>query len=72
MFVCWLTALARFKVGIDFGVRVAGESKLTSKVIINYVQHLRELYTFKFPWLLPALVVVAVVVFFLVFKRFLL
>lgn len=46
---------------IDFGVRVAGESKLTGKVIVNYLQHLFALYTYKFPWLLPAVALLAAV-----------
>jgi dolichol-phosphate mannosyltransferase len=50
-------------------VRVAGESKLTGKVILNYIQHLRELYNFKFPALIPVLFVVGLVVVYLLVRR---
>jgi dolichol-phosphate mannosyltransferase len=47
------------EVPIDFGVRVEGESKLSSKVIVNYVYHLIQLYWFKFQFL----IVLAVILF---------
>jgi dolichol-phosphate mannosyltransferase len=37
------------EVPIHFGVRAAGESKLSSKVILHYVKHLSQLYFYKFP-----------------------
>jgi len=58
------------EVGIDFGVRVAGESKLTGKVILNYIRHLIELYRFKFPLLLPLLLLVFVVFLIVIARRF--
>ena len=63
--------MVRFaQVGIDFGVRVAGESKLTGKVILNYIRHLIELYRFKFPLLLPLLLLVFVVFLIVIARRF--
>ncbi len=40
-------------VPFSFGVRVHGESKLTGKVIINYLSQLWELYQYKMPGVLP-------------------
>ncbi|OQR98866.1 hypothetical protein ACHHYP_07743 [Achlya hypogyna] len=37
------------EVPINFGVRVHGESKLTGKVIIQYLRHLYDLYDFAYP-----------------------
>ncbi|KAJ3199578.1 dolichol-P-mannose synthesis, partial [Clydaea vesicula] len=37
------------EVPIVFGVRTEGESKLSSKVIVNYLKHLFELYTYQMP-----------------------
>lgn len=36
------------EVPFSFGVRVEGESKLSGKVIIQYIQQLKELYIYKF------------------------
>jgi dolichol-phosphate mannosyltransferase len=36
------------EVSIVFGVRTAGESKLTGKVILHYLTHLRQLYAHVF------------------------
>ncbi|SCW04613.1 LAFE_0H17414g1_1 [Lachancea fermentati] len=36
------------EVPFSFGVRVEGESKLSGKVIVQYIQQLRELYIYKF------------------------
>lgn len=47
------------EVPIVFGVRTAGESKLTGKVIINYINHLLELYMHSMPWFLVLLVLLA-------------
>ncbi|RHY23412.1 hypothetical protein DYB32_009210 [Aphanomyces invadans] len=40
------------EVPINFGVRVHGESKLSGKVIVLYLQHLFDLYNFAYPSLL--------------------
>jgi len=47
------------EVPILFGVRTAGESKLTGKVIVYYVRHLVALYSFLYP-LLPLVVVLLI------------
>lgn len=36
------------EVGFNFATRTYGESKLTGKVILNYLQHLNALYYFKY------------------------
>lgn len=36
------------EISFSFGTRVVGESKLTGKVIISYLEHLHTLYYFKF------------------------
>lgn len=36
------------EVGFSFAARTVGESKLTGKVIVHYLKHLRALYNFKF------------------------
>lgn len=48
---------AAAEVPINFGVRTAGESKLTGKVMLMYLVHLFELYMFKMPWFLPLLAI---------------
>ncbi len=40
---------AAAEVPINFGVRAHGESKLSSKVIVNYLQHLAALYPHRIP-----------------------
>jgi dolichol-phosphate mannosyltransferase len=54
------------EVPINFGVRLAGESKLTGKVMLMYLAHLYDLYNFKFGalWIvvLAALVLIALFV----------
>jgi dolichol-phosphate mannosyltransferase len=52
------------EVPIEFGIRQAGESKLTGKVLVHYLLHLVQLYRFRFPWLiwvLGGIVLVALV-----------
>ena len=49
------------EVPINFGVRQAGESKLDSKVMLSYLQHLFDLYRYKYPALLPLVAAVLVV-----------
>ncbi|KAL0491443.1 dolichol-phosphate mannosyltransferase [Acrasis kona] len=56
------------EVSIVFGVRHAGESKLTGAVIINYLKHLVELYSFALPLLLPILLAVALVLLYVLYK----
>jgi len=43
------------EVPIVFTDRLHGESKLTNKQRIEYLQHLVRLYRFKYPWLAPML-----------------
>jgi len=43
------------EVPFDFGVRDVGESKLTGKVMIRYLQQLVELYSYKIPFFIPLL-----------------
>jgi len=47
------------EIPFTFGKRVEGESKLTGKVIVHYLQHLYGLYTYRFG---PLLVVLALLV----------
>lgn len=49
------------EVPFSFGVRTVGESKLTGKVIVHYLLHLKDLYTYRMPWFLPLLLLLAVV-----------
>jgi dolichol-phosphate mannosyltransferase len=39
------------EVGFSFAARTVGESKLTGKVIVHYLKHLRTLYWFKYGFL---------------------
>eukprot|EP00744_Colponema_vietnamica_P032117 GILI01051760.1.p1 GENE.GILI01051760.1~~GILI01051760.1.p1 ORF type:complete len:117 (-),score=17.92 GILI01051760.1:180-491(-) len=63
------------EVPFSFGVRVEGESKLTGKVIVHYLQQLWELYNFRYPTLvrlfLLLIVVVVILVLFYGYKWFL-
>ncbi|ORX96115.1 dolichol phosphate beta-d-mannosyltransferase-like protein [Basidiobolus meristosporus CBS 931.73] len=52
------------EVPIMFGVRTVGESKLSGKVIINYLKQLQELYLYKHPILSVAAVLLAIIIFF--------
>lgn len=45
------------EIPIDFGVRVHGESKLTGKVMVSYLLHLLELYQFRYPVMLPVIII---------------
>lgn len=60
---CGIKAAALEEVPFMFGVRTAGESKLSGKVILKYVQQLAQLYWYRFPLLvlLLALLVLAAV-----------
>jgi dolichol-phosphate mannosyltransferase len=44
------------EVEFAFGTRVYGTSKLSSKVILNYLKHLKDLYLFKYSILFPILI----------------
>ena len=49
------------EVPFSFGVRAEGESKLTGKVMIKYLEQLAELYWYKFSALLIFILVILVV-----------
>lgn len=53
------------EVPINFGVRLAGASKLSRKVMVQYLWHLYDLYSFKFgvAWLVVLVAIVAVVLY---------
>lgn len=44
----------------SFGVRLAGESKLSGKVIVKYLEQLWQLYNYKYPVAFPAFLVMMV------------
>lgn len=58
------------EVPFDFGVRKEGESKLSSKVVTQYLFHLKDLYHYQLPLFLPALVLLALFVLFVLFRLF--
>jgi dolichol-phosphate mannosyltransferase len=49
------------EVPFSFGTRKEGESKLTGKVMVRYIQQLGELYWWKYAGLIIALLVVFVI-----------
>ena len=51
------------EVPFSFGVRSEGESKLTGKVMIKYLEQLAELYWHKFSVLVVVFVLLAVIFF---------
>ncbi|CAK4642396.1 hypothetical protein LEN26_000003 [Aphanomyces euteiches] len=55
------------EVPIHFGVRVHGESKLSSKVIVSYLQHLVDLYNFAYPSLLWCIFIILFTIFLILF-----
>ncbi len=59
------------EVPFSFGVRVHGESKLTGKVIVLYLQQLWQLYQYKLPGALPALLLVVLALAFFVLAKLL-
>ncbi|THH26724.1 hypothetical protein EUX98_g7457 [Antrodiella citrinella] len=59
------------EVPFSFGVRAEGESKLTGKVMIKYLEQLGELYWYKFSSLLVVLVVFIFVILVLLARSFL-
>ena len=50
------------EVPFSFGVRMAGESKLSGAVIIQYLMHLKELYSYKLGIFFPMLIVIFVLI----------
>jgi dolichol-phosphate mannosyltransferase len=52
------------EVGFSFAARTVGESKLTGKVIVHYIKHLRALYVFSFGILLWLLIPVLILLFY--------
>ena len=59
------------EVPFSFGVRAEGESKLTGKVMIKYLEQLAELYWYRFSGLLIFLVVFLLVAFFVLVRAWL-
>lgn len=59
------------EVPFSFGVRAEGESKLTGKVMIKYLEQLAELYWYKFSALIIFLVIFLVVAFFVLVRTWL-
>ena len=58
------------EVPFSFGTRSFGESKLSGKVIVNYITQLLELYQYKFPGLLTILSLALFLVIVLLFNHF--
>ncbi|KAK9768299.1 hypothetical protein K7432_001138 [Basidiobolus ranarum] len=58
------------EVPIMFGVRTVGESKLTGKVIINYLNQLQELYRYKHSVLCLATLTLIIFLFFYILSFF--
>lgn len=56
------------EVPFSFGVRTEGESKLTSKVMLRYLEQLAELYWFRFRSLIIVLAILAAVVLLLLLR----
>ena len=56
------------EVPFAFGVRVHGYSKLSSKVIVHYIQHLRKLYGFSYPYFIYFIIVAVLILFYLTFS----
>jgi dolichol-phosphate mannosyltransferase len=52
------------EVGFSFAARTVGESKLTGKVIVHYLYHLKALYTFVYGTLLAILLIFMAAIFF--------
>lgn len=60
---CNISGRAIAEVPFSFGVRSEGESKLTGKVMIRYLEQLAELYWFRFSALLVILAIFLFVMF---------
>ena len=54
------------EVPFSFGVRTEGESKLTGKVIMRYLEQLAELYWYRFSGVIVFLVILLFVLFVLI------
>ncbi|KAG2370770.1 hypothetical protein C9374_003238 [Naegleria lovaniensis] len=52
-----------------FGVRLHGYSKLSSKVIIHYLQHLYDLYQYRYPFMLHLVALFLILLAIFVFSR---
>lgn len=65
---CNISANAIAEVPFSFGVRAEGESKLTGKVMIRYLEQLAELYWYRFSSVIVFLGILAFVVFVLLAK----
>jgi len=50
------------EVPFDFGIRTEGESKLTGKVVSQYLSHLNDLYRYRLPLFLPILAILVCVI----------
>jgi len=50
-----------FQVPFSFGLRLAGESKLSGKVIIKYLEQLWQLYTYKYPWFIFVIIALVLI-----------
>ena len=60
------------EVGFSFATRTVGESKLTGKVIVHYLKHLRALYRYSYgSFVVILLLLLAAAVFFVFFAVFL-
>jgi dolichol-phosphate mannosyltransferase len=60
------------EVPFSFGVRTAGASKLSSKVIGQYLNHLSQLYRYRYPAQTLLVLLLIVLVLFVFVRRFLL
>ena len=66
---CGVSGSRLAEVPILFGTRTYGESKLTGKVIVSYLQHLLELYYYKFAHLIVLLFLVLLLLAYVFFKK---
>lgn len=57
------------EVGFPFGVRTEGESKLTGKVIIHYLKHLKALYLYSFGIFCYVFIILALIFAFVVLQK---
>ena len=57
------------EVGIKFGVRTEGESKLSSKVVVRYLEHLAKLYWYKFPIQITIFLLISIVAAFFMINK---
>lgn len=57
------------EIAFNFGTRLVGESKLTGKVIVNYVSHLGTLYLYSYGvWIIVILLLTLLLLLFLVIR----